>query len=50
MVGATVIATGSDDEKRRAVKAEGADYVVNYRIVHNFGVIYRNYLFLLHFL
>ncbi len=31
MLGATVIATGGDDEKLRAVKAEGADYVVNYR-------------------
>jgi len=32
MMGATVIATGADDEKLRAVKAEGADYVVSYRI------------------
>ncbi len=31
MMGATVIATGSDDVKLRAVKAEGADYVVNAR-------------------
>lgn len=31
MMGATVIATGGDDEKLRAVKTAGADYVVNYR-------------------
>ncbi len=31
MMGATVIATGGDDEKLRAVQAEGADFVVNYR-------------------
>lgn len=31
MMGATVIATGGDDEKLRTVRAEGADYVVNYR-------------------
>lgn len=31
MLGATVIASGSDDAKLRVVKAEGADYVVNYR-------------------
>jgi NADPH:quinone reductase len=31
MMGATVIAAGGDDEKLRAVKAEGADYIVNYR-------------------
>lgn len=31
MMGATVIATGSDDAKLRAVKAEGADHVVNLR-------------------
>jgi NADPH2:quinone reductase len=31
MMGATVIATGGDDEKLRAVLAQGADYVVNYR-------------------
>jgi NADPH:quinone reductase len=31
MMGATVIATGGDDEKLREVKAEGADYIVNYR-------------------
>ncbi len=31
MMGATVIATGSDDAKLRAVKTEGADYVVNVR-------------------
>jgi NADPH2:quinone reductase len=29
MLGATVIATGGDDDKLRAVKAEGADYTVN---------------------
>lgn len=29
MMGATVIATGGDDGKLRAVKAEGADFVVN---------------------
>ncbi len=31
MMGATVIASGGDDDKLRAVRAEGADYVVNYR-------------------
>jgi NADPH:quinone reductase len=31
MLGATVIATGGDDDKLRAVQAEGADFVVNYR-------------------
>ena len=31
MLGATVIATGGDDEKLRAVQAEGADFTVNYR-------------------
>lgn len=31
MMGATVIASGGDDDKLRKVKAEGADYVVNYR-------------------
>lgn len=31
MLGATVIATGGDDEKLVVVKAEGADHVVNYR-------------------
>lgn len=30
MLGATVIATGGDDEKLRAVQAEGADYTVNH--------------------
>jgi len=32
MMGATVIATGGDDEKLCAVRAEGADFTVNYRI------------------
>lgn len=31
MLGATVIATGGDDDKLAVVKAEGADYVVNTR-------------------
>lgn len=31
MMGATVIACGGDDDKLRAVKAAGADHVVNYR-------------------
>ena len=31
LMGATVIATGGDDEKLRAVRAEGADHVINYR-------------------
>ena len=31
MMGATVIGTGGDDEKLRIVRAQGADYVVNYR-------------------
>lgn len=31
IMGATVIATGGDDQKLRAVQAEGADHVVNYR-------------------
>lgn len=31
MLGATVIASGGDDDKLRAVKAEGADYIINYR-------------------
>ncbi len=30
MLGATVIATGGDDDKLRVVKAEGADFTVNY--------------------
>lgn len=31
LMGATVIATGGDDDKLRAVQAEGADFTVNYR-------------------
>lgn len=31
MMGATVIASGGDDDKLRMVQAEGADHVVNYR-------------------
>lgn len=35
--GATVIATSSSDEKLERVKALGADYVINYRTMPNWG-------------
>lgn len=41
MAGATVIATSSSDEKLEKLKALGADYLINYRKVANWGEVAR---------
>jgi NADPH:quinone reductase-like Zn-dependent oxidoreductase len=41
MAGATVIATSSSDEKLEKLKALGADHLINYRKVLNWGEVAR---------